>query len=406
MTDGLPPTPPIDPLGGPGGLDWLLGPGFLADGAKDWAWLRAPVAQYAVPAGADGAAMAAGLAQVRAMANQVPKGGAVAGYLSYEIAGALEPSLTLPAAPSALPLAMIARFDAVHRIDPPPLAAPPLPAPSLQTGAGAASYEAAVARIISHIRAGDIFQANLSRRQSAHFPAPSSALFWPLFARLMVAAAPFAAALPFENGGVLSNSPELFLKIEGDRLWAEPIKGTRPRGRTLVEDEKLATDLAADAKERAENIMIADLLRNDVAKVCEDHSIEEQAICAVRTLPHVHHLYSRIAGRLRAGVTPFDALLAAFPCGSVTGAPKHEAMRVIAAQEGEGRGPYCGTIFFIPDDGPAVFSVPIRTGVLVDQPDGCRLDVRSGGGVTILSEPAQEYAETVDKAYAFRAMVT
>ena len=151
--------------------------------------------------------------------------------------------------------------------------------------------------------------------------------------------------------------------------------------------------------------MIADLLRNDLAKVCLDHSIREPAICSLRSLPAVHHLYSRIEGELREGLGPIDALAAAFPCGSISGAPKHRAMQVIARLEEEGRGPYCGSLVYIPHDGPAVFSVAIRTAVLSREDGGVRLDYRAGGGITALSVPSAEYAETVDKAYGFEAMV-
>ncbi|MEM9989980.1 MAG: chorismate-binding protein, partial [Pseudomonadota bacterium] len=125
---------------------------------------------------------------------------------------------------------------------------------------------------------------------------------------------------------------------------------------------------------------------------------------------HIHHLYSRISGRLRQGISPMQAAFVAFPCGSITGAPKHRAMQIIAEREGEGRGPYCGTIFLLRQNAQgeqeAVFSVPIRTGVLTYGPDDARLDVRAGGGVTILSNPSQEYEETIHKAYPFRAMTS
>ena len=166
-----------------------------------------------------------------------------------------------------------------------------------------------------------------------------------------------------------------------------------------------AEALALSEKDRAENIMIADLLRNDLAKVCADHSIREAAICALRSLPKVHHLYSRIEGRLRDGIGPIEALAAAFPCGSITGAPKHRAMQVISRLEGEGRGPYCGTVAFIPSQGPAVFSVAIRTAALVFGEGEARLDYRAGGGITALSDPQAEYEETEAKAYGFEAML-
>ncbi|MEM9988949.1 MAG: anthranilate synthase component I family protein, partial [Pseudomonadota bacterium] len=271
-------------------------------------------------------------------------------------------------------------------------------------------YRRQVAEVIEHIRQGDIFQANISRKLSAEFdhaPQIAATLFTKLGAKGF---APYAAFLPLPGGAVLSNSPELFLKISHRNMMAEPIKGTRPRGQGREEDQALAAALAEDEKDRAENIMIADLMRNDLSKVCEDGSIREEAICALRTLPHIHHLYSRISGVLREDISPMRALLAAFPCGSVTGAPKHRAMQIIANQEAEGRGPYCGAIFLIRKDeaghSQAVFSVPIRTGVLTYKDDHANLSVRAGGGVTILSHPSDEYQETIHKAYPFQAMAT
>jgi anthranilate/para-aminobenzoate synthase component I len=186
-------------------------------------------------------------------------------------------------------------------------------------------------------------------------------------------------------------------------LASEPIKGTRPRAEDPEEDRRLAEELAADEKDRAENIMIADLMRNDLAKVCGDGSIREEAICALRSLPHVHHLYSRIEGRLKDGLGFTEALSAAFPCGSITGAPKLAAMKVIADLEGEGRGPYCGTIFMRTRN-VGVASVAIRTAVL--DHDEKTLQVRSGGGVTILSDPAAEYDEADAKSYLFKSLIT
>nr|WP_246408337.1 chorismate-binding protein [Parvularcula dongshanensis] len=301
-----------------------------------------------------------------------------------------------------MPRAWIGTFERVTPAEPPKTAAAPVPLGKSGTDARD-GYERKVAEVIRRIRAGDLFQANLSRRLSASF-AKEERLADALFARLCDArAADYAALLQTEEGAVLSNSPELFLRVEGSRVTAEPIKGTRPRGGTDDEDRALAAALASDPKDRAENVMIADLLRNDLSKVARDRSVEAGPVCALRTLPHVHHLYSRITAELRPGLGPVDALEAAFPCGSVTGAPKPEALSVIAALEGEGRGPYCGTVFAISKD-RAVFSVPIRTGVLTYGARMARLDVRAGGGVTVLSDPAAEWAETEAKAYPFRAM--
>ena len=378
----------------PGQADVLLGPGFLGAWRRPVGLLRA----YEPEADDDV------FADLARMAQDVPPGGVLAGYVGYEAAGGLH-GLTLPSAPAfegrALPTAWAGLFEGTEAAVP-TLAAPVPDATAMPSG-GRASYERKVARVVSAILAGDLFQANLSRRLSATFterPDPGT-----LFARLTAGTdAPYAAMIALDGGAVLSASPELFLEVQGDRVAAEPIKGTRPRGATPEADAALAKGLAASEKDRAENVMIADLMRNDLSQVCEDASMAEVAVCALRTLPRVHHLYSRIEARLRPGVGPFDALAAAFPCGSITGAPKLAAMRLIAELEGEGRGPYCGTVFAVTPE-RAVFSVPIRTGVLTYADKRARLDVRTGGGVTALSDLAAEYAETVDKAYPFELML-
>ena len=338
------------------------------------------------------------------LARNVPSGGVLTGYVGYEAAGALH-GLALPAPPpfedQALPMAWAGLYERTEAAG--PLGAGGVPDAAPVPSQGASAYEAKVATIAAAILAGDLFQANLSRRLSASFaerPDPGT-----LFAQLTAGTdAPYAAMIALDEGAVLSASPELFLDVRGDRVAAEPIKGTRPRGAAPEADAALAADLAASEKDHAENVMIADLMRNDLSQVCQDGTMAEVAVCALRTLPRVHHLYSRIEARLRPGVSAFDALAAAFPCGSITGAPKLAAMRLIAELEGEGRGPYCGTVFAVTRE-QAVFSVPIRTGVLTYGAKGARLDVRTGGGVTALSDPAAEYAETEDKAYPFDLMV-
>jgi para-aminobenzoate synthetase component 1 len=213
----------------------------------------------------------------------------------------------------------------------------------------------------------------------------------------------YAAFLPGREGAVLSASPELFFRIEpssggGARIVAEPIKGTRPRGATPEEDAALAAALLADPKDRAENVMIADLTRNDLSRICRDGGVREEAICALATHAGVHHLVSRIGGELLDGVDAAAALRALFPCGSITGAPKIEAMRAIAEIEGEGRGPYCGAIGFIDDAGASTFSVAIRTAVAERRSAALRLSLPVGGGVTLRSDSDAEYEETRTKA--------
>jgi para-aminobenzoate synthetase component 1 len=260
-------------------------------------------------------------------------------------------------------------------------------------------YRGAVQRAVRCIREGDFFQVNLSQQIAALSVDPCAP--FDLFVRLSEgSAAPFGAYLRHEEGAVLSNSPERFFSFsaEGRRICAEPIKGTRPRGATPQEDEALARALLESAKDRAENIMIADLTRNDLSRVCEDGSIVEEEICALSSNAGVHHLVSRISGRLQPKATAVDALIRLFPCGSVTGAPKIEAMRAIAEIEGRGRGPYCGAIGYLDDRGSADFSVAIRLIVAERLGEGLRATVPVGGGVTLRSDPDTEYRETLLKA--------
>lgn len=336
---------------------------------------------------------------------EIPPDGAVGGFIGYEAAAALMPDLDLPAAPDRLPVVHLRKFERRLEITATPVSRAGRTLGHARTDDDPSGYEDKVTRVIAAILDGEIFQANISRRLSAEFAARPD-LAGDLFCRLIErGAAAYAAFVPTEGGAVLSNSPELFLQVAGRAVVAEPIKGTAPRGADPVSDRDYAAALVESVKDRAENVMIADLLRNDLAKVCADGSISEPQICALRTLPAVHHLYSRIEGRLRDGLGAIDALRAAFPCGSVTGAPKHRAMQVISRLEGEGRGPYCGTVLFMPAEGPAVFSVSIRTAALSVGRASARLDYRTGGGVTALSDAEAEYRETEAKAYGFEAMV-
>ena len=214
------------------------------------------------------------------------------------------------------------------------------------------TYEQRVARVIDYIRAGDIFQANLTQRFVADLPPEASP--FALFRRLSVLApAPYAAFLSCGRGiHLASASPERFLALDGERrVETRPIKGTRPRGRSPGEDRALLAELVASAKDRAENLMICDLLRNDLGRVCEIGSIRVPQLVEPESFAAVHHLVSVVEGRLRAGLGPVDLLRATFPGGSVTGAPKVRAMEIIAELEAARRGPYCGAIAWIGFDG-------------------------------------------------------
>jgi para-aminobenzoate synthetase component 1 len=202
---------------------------------------------------------------------------------------------------------------------------------------------------------------------------------------------------------LVSNSPELFLSISADgEVETRPIKGTIARGRGAQDDAANARTLSASAKDRAENLMIVDLMRNDLARICAPGSVRVPSMFAVESYANVHHLVSTVTGRLRPGETALSQARAAFPPGSVTGAPKPRALEIIAELEGEARGPYCGAFGVLDGSlngsGAAIFNVLIRSIAFVREGGTWRARFRSGGGVVADSDPASEYAETLAKA--------
>jgi para-aminobenzoate synthetase component I len=258
-------------------------------------------------------------------------------------------------------------------------------------------YETAVREGVERIRAGDIFQVNLSQRFSTRGAADAFETYRDLRAR---APAPFGAFFRGATCTVASASPERFLRVtDGGRVEARPIKGTRPRGRTPGEDDALARALLASDKDRAENLMIADLLRNDLSRVCLPGSVRAAGLFRLESFATVHHLVSVVEGRMRRDRGPVDLLRAAFPCGSVTGAPKPRAMEIIAGLEPTARGPSYGAIGWFGLDGTLDLGVAIRTVVFA----GDRAAFHAGGAVVADSDPALEYRETLDKARALAA---
>ena len=258
-----------------------------------------------------------------------------------------------------------------------------------------ASYEQMVREVIERILSGDIFQANVAQRFEAAVP-PDFDHFG-FYRRLRALnPAPFAAYLDHADFVIASASPERFLKVEGDRVETRPIKGTRRRFADAVLDALQARALTESRKDRAENVMIVDLLRNDLSKVCLPGSVQVPRLCGLETYASVHHLVSSVVGRLREGQGAADVLAAAFPGGSVTGAPKVRAMEIITEMEGHARGPYCGAIGYIGFDGTMDTSIVIRTAAF----RGGTCVVQAGGGIVTASDPAAEYDETLDKARA------
>ncbi len=259
-------------------------------------------------------------------------------------------------------------------------------------------YMDAVARTREYILAGDIFQANLSQR--LRIPLVDDP--WPLYRRLRLASpAPFAAYLDLPELSILSVSPERFVRRAGNEVESRPIKGTRPRGRGAVEDDALARALLASVKDRAENVMIVDLLRNDLSRVCEPGSVRASELFTVERIAGVQHLVSTVLGRLSGGLDAFHLLEAALPGGSITGAPKIRAMEIIAELENVRRGPYCGAIGYVSVTGDMDTSIVIRT-ALATRSD---LYLSLGGGIVADSDPAAEYRETMDKGRAILSVL-
>ncbi len=268
--------------------------------------------------------------------------------------------------------------------------------PEFRSGFTRDGYLRAVERVRELILAGDIFQANLSQRFEAPWPGDSFDFYRRLTA---VNPAPFAAYFRGEGFAVASASPERFLMVDpSGQVETRPIKGTRPRGDTPDADRRLAEELLASEKDRAENVMIVDLLRNDLSKVCRPGTVEVPALCALRSHPTVHHLESIVTGRLEAGQTAADLLRAAFPGGSITGAPKVRAMEILRELEPVARGVYCGSIGWMSVTGAMDTSIAIRTVTLQDG----RAYFHAGGGIVADSIPDLEYQETLDKAAGIR----
>ena len=269
----------------------------------------------------------------------------------------------------------------------------------LESGLDRRAYEAGVGSIRQSIADGDIYQANLTRRLAAPFRGDP----WPLYRQLRTGdPALFAAYVdlgpnPLTGAprAIVSASPEPFLSVTPDgRVATNPIKGTRPRGRDRDDDRRLARELLASAKDRAENVMIVDVLRNDLGRVCRPGSVRVPRLCRLERTAAVQHLVSTVTGRLSAGRDAFDLLAVSFPGGSITGAPKIRAMELLETLEPVRRGPYTGIAGWLGPDGAMATSILIRTFVA----DGERLSLHVGGGITWRSDPAEEWAETVAKA--------
>jgi para-aminobenzoate synthetase component 1 len=254
-------------------------------------------------------------------------------------------------------------------------------------------YLAAVARAREYICAGDIFQVNLSQRFETNLPVPP----YELYKRLrQINPAPFANYFNFDGVTIVGASPERFLKVKGDLVETRPIKGTRPRGKTPEEDKDLAASLLASKKDRAENIMIVDLERNDIGRVCRYGTVKVTELAILETYPTVFHLTSTVEGRLREGKSRIDLLKATFPGGSITGAPKVRAMEIIDEVEPTRRSVYTGSLGYLGFDDNMDLDIVIRTMIIKNN----RAYFQLGGAIVYDSEPEAEYQETLDKGKA------
>lgn len=256
------------------------------------------------------------------------------------------------------------------------------------------SYISAVKTTKDYILNGDIFQANISQQFNASIPEHSNPLN--LYFNLMkINPAPFSAFIKIpEHGYIISASPERFIKLTGQHVETCPIKGTRKRAMDPAEDKCLANELLTSEKDRAENVMIVDLMRNDMSKVC--HSVCVEALCELKSFETVHHLVSKITATLKANLNSIDLIKATFPPGSVTGAPKIRAMEIISEIEQQTRGPYCGCLGYLSFTGDMDTSVIIRTYFMNKN----KLFFSAGGAIVLDSDPAEEYQETLTKAQA------
>jgi para-aminobenzoate synthetase component 1 len=259
-------------------------------------------------------------------------------------------------------------------------------------------YGDALRRVLEHIRAGDCYQVNLTQR----FAAPAEGDAWHAYLSLRaINPAPFAAYLDLPDGKIVCSSPERFLELRGRHVETKPIKGTRPRSDHPVRDRALAEELRSSAKDRAENVMIVDLLRNDLGRCCAPGTVRVSKLFDIESFASVHQLVSTVEGTLAPGKHALDLVAACFPGGSITGAPKVAAMKIIEALEPHRRSIYCGCIGYIGFDGNMDLNIAIRT--LVQQ--GGYVYTWAGGGIVADSNVDAEYQESLDKAAAMLAVM-
>lgn len=343
-------------------------------------------------------------------------------YLGYELAGQIEPRLRLPAMTGTQPIAMATRFRSallrdhiedclwlvteagtesrlatlqsdielsIGRQDYPSAA---LPATTLKEDPEQ-DYLRWVRRTLDYIREGDVFQANLARTWCVEFAdhVPASGIYRRLRTHNP---GPFNGLATWADRAIISSSPERLVRVRNGLIDTRPIAGTRPRGADESADHALSQELLAHPKERAEHIMLIDLERNDLGRVCEPGSVQVNELMVLESYAHVHHIVSNVLGKLRKGTTPGMVIRALFPGGTITGCPKVRCMEIIAELEGRSRGAYTGSMGYLNRDGDMDLNILIRT---LEQHDRV-IELRAGAGIVADSDPAHELAETRAKA--------
>jgi para-aminobenzoate synthetase component I len=345
-----------------------------------------------------------------------PFQGGWAGYISYDYGRQLEPKARIPDFPPLCPDMVFHLFDTVIAIDhlqerafiigtsKQGIAAldklldrrqqhlDDLSPVVFKPAVSRSEHEANIRKTVDYILAGDIFQANITQSFVAKTPEHFDG--FALYNRLRAEnPAPFAALLVYDGVQIVSSSPERLIRYDGKYAEARPIKGTRKRDDDPARDAALVTDLLSSRKDRAENVMIVDLLRNDLSIVSKPGTVDVPVLCGLETYANVHHLVSVVRSELAEGVTAVDLLKAVFPGGSITGAPKVRAMEIIAELEKAPRGVYCGAMGYLGFNGTSDFNIGIRT----VQVSGNEIRVQGGGGITARSDPSAEYEESLVK---------
>lgn len=342
-------------------------------------------------------------------------------YLGYELAAEIEPSLQLPVSESRLPIAQAFRMPAaiiydhaqaqttivveaefaalLDDIERDLLTQAALPVernanlcPELSED-DPSVYLANTRKVLDYIRDGDVFQVNLSRQWQGHVA--NQRVQYPLYQRLRQCnPAPFAGFAALPDGAIISSSPERLVRVRGQRIETRPIAGTRPRMHTTQQDESIQEELIRHPKERAEHVMLIDLERNDLGRLCVPGSVKVDELMVIESYAHVHHIVSNVCGQLRPDVSPGEVIAAVFPGGTITGCPKVRCMEIIAELEQTARGPYTGSFGYLNHNGDMDLNILIRT-ISIEQD---QLRLRTGAGLVADSDPQRELEETRAKA--------